>query len=118
MAREIELRNLTPHEVVVDAGSGTVRLPPSGVVARCTTTRDILEHVSVEDVAVPLTRVRVVECQDLPQPEAGVMLMVSRLVAEARPDRADLVVPDDAIRDDQGRIVAVRALARLNDPAS
>lgn len=41
------------------------------------------------------------------------LLIVSRLVAEACPERDDLVVPDDTVRDDAGRIIGCRALARV-----
>jgi hypothetical protein len=41
------------------------------------------------------------------------LYIVSRVVAEAARDRDDLVVPDNVIRDDQGRVIACRALARV-----
>lgn len=110
----VELRNLTPHEIVLETPSGTLHLPPTGVVARCDTTREVLGHVSVDEVNVPITHVRVEDCENIPPPREGVMLIVSRIVAEARPDREDLLIPDDAVRDSDGRIVAVRALARIN----
>ncbi len=42
-----------------------------------------------------------------------VFFIVSRVVAEAMRDRGDLLIPDDAIRDEKGRIVGCRALARV-----
>jgi hypothetical protein len=50
---------------------------------------------------------------DLPEPQDDTLYIVSRAVAEAARDRDDLVVPDNVIRDDQGRVIACRALARV-----
>jgi hypothetical protein len=48
----------------------------------------------------------------LPAPEKDTYLLVSMMVAQANPHRNDLLVPDTspsgAIRDDKGRIIAVR----------
>ena len=41
--------------------------------------------------------------------------MTSRVVAEHFPERADLVWPDDLIRDADGQVVAARRLARRGD---
>ena len=51
--------------------------------------------------------------EGLPDPEEGVVWIVSRVVAEAAKERDDLLVTDDAVRDDQGRIIGCRALARI-----
>jgi hypothetical protein len=48
----------------------------------------------------------------LPAPVRGIVLVVSRPVADML-RRADLVFPDDEVRDAAGRIVACRALARF-----
>lgn len=48
-----------------------------------------------------------------PDPACRVRYIVSRVVAEAARGRADLLIPDDTVRDEQGRIIGCRALARL-----
>lgn len=51
--------------------------------------------------------------ENLPEPQEGVVYVVSALVAQAVPDREDVFIPDDTVRDEQGRIIGVRALARV-----
>lgn len=41
------------------------------------------------------------------------MYVVSRLVAEAVPERRDLVVPHGLVRDGQGRVVGCAQLAQV-----
>jgi hypothetical protein len=48
--------------------------------------------------------------QGLPEPEDGVVLVVSALVAEAAPEREDLAYPGEAIRDSDGKIVGAKGL--------
>jgi len=62
---------------------------------------------------LPLVLLSTGEVTDLPAPEDGVILIVSRVLAQALPSRTDLRFPHDAVRDEQGRITGVRALARL-----
>lgn len=42
-----------------------------------------------------------------------VLFIVSRVVAEAAKDRDDLLIPDDVARDEEGRVIGCRALARI-----
>jgi len=48
---------------------------------------------------------------DLPDPQTDTIYVVSALVAQAVPDRPDVFIVDDAVRDEQGRIIGARALA-------
>jgi len=107
------LVNLTPHEIVVRREDGSeLRIPPSGVVARVTATAEPVGTLA----GVPVVSTRYGEIEDLPAPRGGVQYIVSSLVRMAAPERADLVSPDtgpeSAIRDDDGRIVAVRRFTR------
>jgi hypothetical protein len=110
----MKLVNCVSHDVVIVANDGaTITIPPSGAVARCTVTRSVVGTVTIDAVTVPVTATVLGQVVDLPQPEPETLYIVSRVVAEAARDRDDLVVPDDVIRDDQGRIIACRALARV-----
>ena len=107
------LVNLTPHEIVVRREDGSeFRIPPSGVVARVTATTEPAGTLA----GVPVVSTRYGEIEDLPAPRAGVQYIVSSLVRMAATGRTDLVSPDtgpeSAIRDDDGRIVAVRRFTR------
>jgi hypothetical protein len=108
--------NLTPHEVVlVPVSGGEVRIPPAGVLARCYAERRVVDIVVVEGVEVPVNQVILGKIADLPAPEAGVAYIVSLQVAQraAKEGRVDdLFVPDESVRDEAGRIIGCRCLAR------
>lgn len=101
------IRNLTPHDVVVHHPDGQVRIPSEGVAR-------VLDHPREDSVVdgVPILALTTGDVVGLPDPEPGVLLLVSRVLALAVTDRADLVFPFGEIRDESGRIVAVAALAR------
>lgn len=103
--------NLTPHALTLVVGSGTVTVPPSGTVARVAVTREPAGTVTLDGVAVPLYRTTYGAVEGLPDPTPDTLYVVSSLVAAAARDRNDLVVPDDLVRDEQGRVVGARGLA-------
>jgi len=114
----LRVRNLTPHPVTLWVPGGYVIVPPDPAgPARCKVTSEMvgLLRVRLRDDrppdTIPLRRTVMGEVEGLPEPEPGVVLIVSRVVAEAARDRHDLLIVDDTIRDEQGRIVAARALA-------
>lgn len=54
------------------------------------------------------------EVEGLPEPQEGTIFIVSALVAQAlRGVRDDLVIPDDTVRDEQGRIIGCKSFARV-----
>ena len=102
----MKLINLTPHDITVEKKDGTrVTYPASGQVAR----------VEIEDVCVghvdglPVYKGKPKKLVGIPNPQDGVMYIVSLFVLQ-HANREDLVSPNtsDAIRDDEGKIVAVR----------
>ena len=119
------LVNLTPHDVVLDLGAGKqLRIPASGVVPRLVLSGGRLETLHVVDPsrpedsptathAVPLVVGTVLHGVDppLPDPRPGTVYITSRTLAEHFAERADLVWPDDLVRDAQGRVIAARRLA-------
>ena len=50
----------------------------------------------------------------LPEPRPGAVYVISRIVAEHFPERADLVWLDDLVRDEHGEMVAAHSLACLH----
>jgi hypothetical protein len=109
----VELYNLTPHLITVMPDEGKpVRIPPSGIVARCEVDRASLATLETAHYgALPVGKIRYRQAE-LPAPKAGVMLIVSIVVANAS-QRSDLLVVDDEVRDDQGRIIGCRRLSQL-----
>ncbi len=115
------LINLTPHPIdVVDPQSGAVvtSLPPEPEPARVEMEREQLGTVTVKGVPIPVTRNRMGTPSPLPQPLPCRYYIVSRAFAEAvrasGRGRPDLLVPDDPVRDDEGRIIGCRAFAVID----
>jgi hypothetical protein len=133
----MELRNLTPHALTVYAapvptpecnpatgdcphhplGDCPVHvpplvIPPSGQVARVEVRKVGADEIDGIPVATETTGAVI----GLPEPEPGVVLIVSRLVAEAMaredPHRRDVLSPGQAVRDDAGRIIGCYGLVR------
>lgn len=114
-----EYVNLTPHDVVVRWEGGERVFPASGQVLRLQdTARDYVEPEEEESpFSVPLVYVSVGEATELPPEDidARKIYIVSRVAASAlEGTRDDLVFPFGEIRDDSGRIIAVRALAYMD----
>ena len=49
--------------------------------------------------------------EGLPEPQEGVLFLVSALVRAAVPSRHDVASPGDLVRDPEGRVVGCRNLA-------
>lgn len=105
----MKIRNLTPHAVNLLVNGEYVEYPPDGVVPRVSTVELPIEE------EFPFEAVKVVygDVCDLPDPEENVILIVSKMCADARPARRDLWYPTKLVRDEQGRIVGCDALACL-----
>ena len=103
--------NLTPHAMNIVTDSGTATIPPSGTVARVTVTRESAGTATIDGGVVPLYRTTYGEVTDLPDPAPNTLYVVSSLVAAAARDRNDLVVPNDLVRDEQGKVIGARGLA-------
>lgn len=105
------LKNLTPHEVKIITGEGTIVVKPSGVVARCN------EHEELaKDLAdIPVIRLVLGEVVDLPPEEEGVTLIVSHIVLQACPERKDLVKPGKPVRNAAGEIIGCLGLSVLGN---
>jgi len=93
-------------------------LPPSGTVARCKADRQevdsfILEDIGDWDITVPIAKTRFGEVECLPEPQDGIIYIVSNLVAQAVPHREDVFFPDDLVRDAHGNIIGCRALGKI-----
>ncbi|WP_416976976.1 hypothetical protein [Streptomyces sp. T028] len=111
----VHLVNLTPHPIrlVTDTGTLLTELPPSPTPARRTeSTTPQPSLITPENITVPVVRLAFGPVEHLPPPAPGTAYVVSRPVADAHPDRDDLLVPAHLIRDADGNTTACRALAR------
>lgn len=107
--------NLTPHSInFVDAsGAPLVTVEPSGQLARVTAHTVTTGSVSVGDVTIPTTGTTYGEVEGLPAPEEGTIYIVSSLVASRCPDRTDVFIPNESVRDEKGRIIGCKSLGRV-----
>lgn len=102
--------NLTPHTIVVRLDNGTIMTFPSEGMARAGS------HVETVGIlnGIPLTKTSFGGIDGLPDRQDGVFFIVSRLVAEACPDRDDLLIVSETTRDENGRINGCKSLCLLN----
>lgn len=105
----MEIKNMTPHGVNLRVNGEYVEYPPCGVVPRVSSVELPIEG----DFPFEAVKVEYGDVFDLPDPEEGVILIVSKMCADARPARRDLWYPARLVRDDAGRIVGCDALACL-----
>jgi len=105
------LVNTTPHAInVLDYRTHEVRfsIPAAPQPLRL---EERLEHVG-NLAGVPLVRKSLVANISLPEPQEGVFYVVPLAVAQML-QRPDFVVPDDLVRDDQGRVIGCRRFATV-----
>jgi len=111
----MKLVNLTPHKVTLVKPDGSqIEIPPEG---RCPRVRMEVREAG-EVLGVPVVETVAAGVEGLPEPRPGVYYIVSRAVAAACPGRDDLLVPDDLVRDGEGRVIGARRLARVRPGAS
>ena len=105
------LINLTPHAITFcDAeGNATLTVEPSGQLARCTTKTVIIGTIN----GIPVTKTEFGEVEGLPEATENTIFLVSSLVASRVPDRLDVFIPNESVRDDKGRIIGCKSLGRI-----
>ena len=112
------LVNLTPHAVAVYADDQPiVSVPASGVVAR-------LDEMTTADgviAGIPAVTVDLGNVTGLPVPAEGATYIVSMptlMGLAAAGSRPDCYYPFGQVRDDRGRIIGCRSLARVPTPTT
>lgn len=111
--KNIELVNLTPHDVNIIIEDKTLTIATSGTIARCEVTREKTQEIKAEDFQIPINKTVFGEVENLPKPQENTLYIVSSLVAQAVPNRSDVVIPDDTVRNDKGQIIGCRGLAHI-----
>lgn len=115
----MQIVNLTPHPLTLIGEDGTttdVAPKPEGPAARLAEQTTPLAPLRTDDgQQLPLTRVTASDqSPGLPEPQPGVVLVVSRLLALAYPEREDLVFPYQEVRDEGGRIIGARGFGTIH----
>jgi len=107
----MQIINMTPHAIVVKEP-----LQLSGCKVHSTTYEPSDSTIRLEFESTPIGEINgfdvcrnILVGHNLPEPELGVILLVSTIVLTSFPDRDDLLAPDtnNAVRDDKGHIVSV-----------
>lgn len=107
----VQMINLTPHEVTFYDSDGVTVLStvPSSGVARAKQLRETIGDVN----GIPVCKTSYGAVEGLPSPKSNTIYIVSVLTAQAALDRNDLYIVDDTVRDDAGRILGCKALAKI-----
>lgn len=105
----MKIINLTPHSVTV-AG---ITFEPSGVVARVSSETVDAGSLDFNGTKIPLTTTAYGEAQGLPDQRDDTLLIVSSMVAARCKDRTDVFIPNEPIRDAEGRIIGCKSLGRV-----
>ena len=103
---EIEVINCTPHDITIMNGKKIV-IEASGIVARVSTTISPSGMIG----NIPLSETKFGEVENLPEPKKGIRYIVSRMIREACPNRHDLLVPGECVRDEEGKIIGCKSLS-------
>lgn len=113
MDREVQFVNLTGHDLVFD---NTLRKVL--VEGHHTTKLKVYSHTNIVDrlvyrgVVIPLLESTEQRILDLPDPQEGVIYVVSGIVAHAA-QRDDIVCPSRMTRDEgSGRVISAKAVLR------
>lgn len=103
--------NCTPHSVTLLDRDNNCRMRfDSSCIARC---QEIVEQLHPMDMHdhLPLVAKRFGAVDGLPPSVDNRMYIVSQIVADACPDRCDLLVPSDVVRDGKGQILGCRSFS-------
>lgn len=102
--------NLTPHNINLFRGDELIETIKSSGTARVSVCSEIIGEIN----GFPISKNFYGEIIGLPEPQPGIFYVVSALVAQAAAGkRDDLLVVNDTVRDEEGRIVGCRGFARI-----
>ncbi len=113
----MELINLTPHDIHImdDFQQVLWTLKTSGIVARCNEQVDMEGRLVLDElgaVKVPLYTRKFQRVNNLPPETPNHVYVVTSFVKLAHPERKDLIVASDFVRDMGGKIIGCRSFTR------
>lgn len=110
----MKLINLTPHAVQIFATDSSVLiLPACHTPARLNEHAELIKLIDVHDMEIRISGVEYTHAYNLPDKVENTSYVVSQMVAQAYPERDDLLFPYDIIRNEDGTIFGCKSLARL-----
>ena len=111
--KKVKVINCTPHDVVIISESGNITFERSGIIPRLKEVQQKINSINSNGIEIDIMKKSFLEPEGLPEPQENTIFIVSALVAGAIKNRDDLVIPNDTVRDDQGRIVGCKNLAKI-----
>ena len=109
--------NLTPHSIKFfqrnleeHTMSEILTVQPSGQLARVASKTVV---ISEGYDGIPVTATQYGEVEGLPAPEDGTIYIVSSMVAKLCRDRKDVFIPNESVRDENGRIIGCCSLGKV-----
>lgn len=100
--------NLTPHQLNILTPDGERVFPASGLVARVVTA----QHPGPVVGGIPTVLTCMGDVHGLPDPEPGVVFIVSGMVAALVSHRSDVFSPGPLVRDERGQPIGAAGLSR------
>lgn len=104
-----QIVNCTPHPIILLSEDEKVilSLPKGEIVPRLSSSTQKVGTIA----GVTITRTTFGDVEDLPQAREGTFYIVSRMILSACPQRTDLLVPNELVRDQTGHIIGCKSLA-------
>jgi hypothetical protein len=103
--------NKTPHAVhIVDDNGRFVKTYDKGDTQIRLSVKTVQDEPLID--GTPTSRTSFGEPEGLPDFQEGTFYIVSQLVKSALPERTDLLVPAEVMRDDMGNIIGCKSLGR------
>ena len=104
-----QLVNMTPHPITIVGVDNKIVLsiPVSGTQIRLKVSTETLSETIL---GVPVSKTVFGEPEGLPEFQEGTYFIVSQLVKSALPNRSDLLVPAEVVRDTNGNILGCKSL--------
>ena len=109
----MKIVNLTPHAINLIIGDQQLTVEPSGQVARVSVHIEKIGEIDGEIEGIPITTSVFGEVEGLPEAKANVVYLVSSLVAQRVKERNDVFIPNESVRDSEGRIIGCKSLGRI-----
>ena len=106
---EKQVVNKTPHDIhIMDAEGNVLRTYPRGNGEIRIALKTI--RIGVLDDGTPLSQAVYGEPVGLPEYDRNILYIVSQIVKAACPERQDLLVPSEFVRDANGVIIGCKSL--------
>lgn len=103
--------NLTPHTINIINGDQNVAIPPSGAIARVSSSTEQVGEVEVTGMSIPVTVSKFGDVVGLPEPTEGTIFVVSGMVA-GQVSREDVFSPGEQVRNSDGVVIGCKTLSR------